>query len=135
MDIFIIILIVIIILGALIGGKNLGDTVRKGCGFFVFLLIIIIGAIIYTINISDTKKDSSPQEKVSTSNDNAYFIVKQNCETYTKPNKNSKILGQLETGKEIYIENINKFNYFYEVNEGNGRKSYILKDNLKKKIE
>jgi hypothetical protein len=138
MDIFItlgIFLIVLIIFGALVGGKNLGDTVRKGCGCFIFLLILIIGAItiIYTITISETKKDSNSQEKVSTSNNNTYFIVKQNCETYTKPNKKSKISGYLESGEELYIKNINKFNYFYEVTENNGEKSYILKGYLRKK--
>ncbi|MCD6542957.1 MAG: SH3 domain-containing protein [Flavobacteriaceae bacterium] len=130
-----IILIVIIIFGALIGGKNLGDTVRKGCGCFVFLLIIIIGAIIYTINISEKKNDSTHHEKVLKSYDHAYFIVKQNCATYTKPNKNSKISGYLEAEEELYIENVNKFNYFYEVIEDNGKKSYILKGCLRKKME
>ncbi len=132
MDIFIIILIVIIILGALIGGKNLGDTVRKGCGCIILILIILlIGGIIYST--SGTKNDSTSQEAVSSSNDYAYYIVKHNCETYIKPNKNSEISGYLEAGQELYIEKINKFNYFYEVNEDNGRKSYILKDNLRKK--
>jgi len=128
-----ILLIVIIIFGALLGGKNLGDTVRKGCGCFIFLLIIIIGVIIYTISISEKDNDSKPQEKVLTSYGQAYFIVKQNCETYTKPNKKSKISGYLEAGDEIYIEHINKFNYFYEVKEDNGQKSYILKGYLKRK--
>lgn len=132
MEIFIIILIVIIILGALIGGKNLGDTVRKGCGCIVLLLIIIlIGGIIYST--SGPNEDSTPQEAILSSNDYAYFIVKQNCETYIKPNKNSEISGYFEAGQELYIKNMNKFNYFYEVNEDNGRKSYILKDNLRKK--
>lgn len=134
MDIFIglgILLIVIIIIGAIIGGKNLGDTVRKGCGCLVIMLIIIIGIIIYTISEKET--DSSPQETVSTSNDYAYFIVKQNCETYSKPNINSEILGYLEAEQELYIVNINKFKYFYEVNDDNGKKSYILKEYLRKK--
>lgn len=136
MDIFTILgilLIVVIIFGALMGGKNLGDTVRKGCGCFVVLLIIIVGAIIYFYNKPETKKDPSPQEKVSTINDNAYFIVKQNCVTYTKPNKNSEKSGDLEVGEELFIENINKFNYFYEVIEDNREKSYILKECLRKK--
>jgi len=96
MEIFIglgILLIVAIILGALLGGKNLGDTIRKGLGCLVLLLIIIIGAIIYSI--SGPKNGSAPQETVSSSNAYAYFIVKHNCETYTKPNKNSEIYGYL----------------------------------------
>lgn len=125
-----VLLIVIIILGALFGGKYFGDTIRKGCGCLVLLLVIIIGAIIIYIS-----EDSTPQEKASSSNDYGYFIVKQNSETYTKPNKNSEISGYIESGQELYIVNVNKFNYFYEVSEDNGSKSYILKDNLRRKIE
>lgn len=118
---FLVILGIIILLGALIGGKHFGDTVRKGFGCFVLLLVVLIGILIF--NFSQTNEDSPPKEEFSSSKDYAYFIVKHNCETYTKPNKNSEISGYLDAGQEIYIENMNKFNYFYEVNEDNGRKS------------
>jgi len=35
MELFVILLIVVIIIGAFLGGRNLGDTVRKGCGCLV----------------------------------------------------------------------------------------------------
>ena len=144
MELFIglgILLIVIVIFGALAGGESFGDTIRKGfnkgCGCLATILIIIVIFIIavtifYT---SDTKKDSTPKETVSSSNDYAYFIIKKDCATYTKPDKSSEISEYLKAGQELYIENLNKFNYFYEVKWPNGRKSYILKGNLRRKIE
>ncbi len=48
MEILVILLIIAIIIGALLGGKSFGGTVRKGCGFiFWFVLIVaIIGAFL-----------------------------------------------------------------------------------------
>ena len=132
MEILIPLLIVVIILGALLGGKSFGGTVRKGCGFILLVIIIVaIGVIFYSQ--SESKKAPNNKEAVSSSNASAYFIVKQDCQTYTKPNIKSDISGHLEVGKELLVENINKFNYFYEVSDENGKNSYIRKECLIKK--
>ena len=133
METLIPLLIIAIIIGALLGGKSFGGTLRKGCGFLILLVIIIvtIGVIFYSL--SESKKFPHNKEAVSSSTTPAYFIVKHYCKTYTKPNIKSDISGYLEEGKELFIENINKFNYFYEVSDENGRNSYVRKECLIKK--
>lgn len=132
MELFVIILIVVVIIGALLGGRSFGGTIRKGCGFIVFLFLIIIGASLYLYWINN---DPAPSEEVSPIIKSGYFIVKQNCGTYEKPNIDSEISGYLETGQELYIKNINKYKYFYEFNKEDGKKSYVLKDHLRIKLE
>ncbi len=131
MEVLVVFLIIIIIIGAILGGRSFGGTIRAGCGFFIALLILIIGYWLF-IASPETNEDSA-EEAVSSRIDNGYFIVKRNCETYTKPNKDSEISGYVEAGQEMYIENLNKYNYFYELKGDDGTKSYILKENLIKK--
>ena len=130
MEIFVTLLVVILILGALIGGKSLGGIIRKGLGCLVLLLLISIGILVFTK--SSTKKDAIPQEVDSWSKEHGYFTVKEDCETYTKPDKDSEISGYLKAGHELHIEHVDKFNYFYEVKQDGGRISYVLKENLRK---
>ncbi len=126
-------MIVVIILGALLGGKSFGGTVRIGCGFLILLVVIIVAIGVVLYSRSESKKAPNNKEAVSSSNASAYFIVKQDCQTYTKPNIKSDISGHLEVGKELLVENVNKFNYFYEVSDENGKNSYIRKEYLIKK--
>lgn len=132
MEIVITLLIIAIILGALLGGKSFGGTVKKGCGFLISLVIIIvtIGLIFYSL--PDSTKSPNDKEEVSPSNASAYFIVKKNCQTYIKPNIESDPSGHLEVGKELFVENIKKFNYFYELSDENGKIEYARKVCLKK---
>ena len=127
MEIVITLLIIAIILGALLGGKSFGGTVKKGCGFLILLVIIIftLGLIFYSL--PNSKKAPHDKEEVSSSNASAYFIVKKNCQTYKKPNIESDPSGQLEVGKELLVENVKKFNYFYELSDENGKTMYVRK--------
>ena len=130
MEILIPLLIVVIILGALLGGKSFGGTVRKGCGFIILLIVIIATIGVFFYWWSESQKAPNNKEVVLSSNASGYFIVKQDCQTYTKPNIKSDILGYLEEGKEILIENVNKFKYFYEVSDENGKNSFVRKECL-----
>ena len=122
MEILIPLLIIAIILGALLGGKSFGSTVRKGCGSLILLVIIIVAIGVIFYSQSESKRAPHNKEAVSSSTTPAYFIVKQYCQTYTKPNIKSDISGLLEEGKELLVENVNKFNYFYEISDENGKK-------------
>ena len=42
--------IIIVIIGALAGGKYFGDTIRKGCGCLVILVIVVV--IIWVIVVA-----------------------------------------------------------------------------------
>ena len=130
MEFLIVLLIIVVIFGAILGGKSFGGTVRTGCGFLILLVIIIavIGVILYSQADSNNVPDN--KEAVSSSNATAYFIVKQDCQTYTKPNIESDISGHLEEGKEILVENIDKFKYFYEISNLNGENIYVRKESL-----
>jgi uncharacterized protein YpmB len=129
MEFLIVLLVIAIIIGAIFGGKSFGGTVRIGCGFIIMIVIIIavLGAVIYAV--SEYNDASNNTEAVSSSP--TYFIVKQDCQTYTKPDIESDISGQLEKGEEILVKNANKFKYFYEVTDEIGKTSYVRKECLK----
>jgi len=133
MEILITLLIVIIIVGALLGGKSFGGTIRKGCGFLILLVVIIAAIGVFFYWRSESKMDSNNREAVSSSDATAYFIVKLYCQTYTKPNIKSDTSGHLEVGEELFVETVNKFNYFYEFSDETGKKNYVKKDCLIKK--
>lgn len=50
METLIVLLVIAIIIGAILGGKSFGGTVRIGCGFLILLVIIIavVGVILYS---------------------------------------------------------------------------------------
>lgn len=124
-------MVVIIIIGALLGGKSFGETVRKGCGFLMLLVIIAIGIFFYSR--TDLKKTPEDQEVISTVDNSVHFVVKENCQTYIKPNIESASSRNLEMGKDYFVEDINKFNYFYEITNKNGKKLFIREECLKRK--
>lgn len=125
-----VLLIIIIIVGALLGGRYLGDIIRKGCGCLVILLWILIFIAIANY-VYDWKNSADSASGI----EYGYFVVKEDCEIYTKPNIESEIAGYLQAGQELNIDNINKYNYFYEVKGTDGRKSYVLKGRLRRIIE
>ena len=135
MEILVPLLIAIIIFGALVGGKSFGGTIRKGCSFLVLLVILIlaIGLFFYPWGCSDKNPDN--QEAVTTTDGSAYFIVKKDCQSYAKPNIESDKLEYIEKGKELFIENVHKYNYFYEISEEDGTISYVRKECLARKTE
>ena len=148
-----VLLLVVIIIGALLGGKSFGGTVRKGFGFFLWLVIIAIAVVVFFYSQTDSEKADSEkadsekadsektdsektadeQEVISTSDNLTYLIVKENVQTYIKPNVESDVSGNLEIGKEFFVEDINKFNYFYEITNKNGKKAFVMKEFLKRK--
>lgn len=122
--------IIVVIIGALLGGKSFGGTIRKGCGFFVMLVIIAIAMSVYSSRI-DLENGPENQEVSSTVDKSARFVVKENCQTYTQPNIKSDSSGNLENGRDLFVEDINKFDYFYEITNGNGKKEFVRKECLK----
>ena len=133
METLIPLLIVAIIIGAILGGKSFGETVRKGCGFLIMLLIIALVIAVFSIILTNSEKDTENQEVISTADNSAYFIVKKDCQTYIKPNIESDVTGSLEIGKSFFVEDIHKFNYFYKVIDENKNKTYARKECFKKK--
>lgn len=133
MELLVLLLIVVIIIGALLGGKSLGGTVRKGCGCLILLAVITIAVSVFYYSQTDSKETHEDKKSFSATNNSVYFIVKENCQTFIKPNIESDVSGNLEIGTEYFVEDINKFNYFYEITDKNGRKSFVRKDCLKRK--
>ena len=133
MTILIPVLIVAIILGAILGGKSFGGVVSKGCGFLAFIvsLTIVIIALIYAFSGSEETPNNI--EEVTSGAASGYFIVKQDCEIYTKPNIESDVSGQLVIGDEYLIENVDRFNFFYRISDDSGENSYVRKECLNKK--
>ena len=133
MTILIPLLIVVIIIGALTGGKSLGGVVKKGCGFLAFIvsLTIVVIAILFAISASENTPNTN--EEGTSSSASAYFIVAQDCATYTKPNIESDVSGGLDIGDAFFIENVDKFNYFYEIADESGKKAFVRKECLIRK--
>jgi len=127
MTLLITLFIIVIILGALLGGKSFGGTIRTGCGVFSLLLMILIGAIYYAASASQQER----RDTETVSSGTSVFRVKEDCETYTKPTIDSDIAGYLVKGDEVFIENPDQFNYFYALVK-NGQTVYIRKACLTK---
>jgi hypothetical protein len=126
------ILVVVIIIGALLGGKGFGGVIRRGCGFlFVLLLIlvaIVFAGIYYDSRFGDRnnqpfRRDQVNEEKGGT------FSAKETCPVYAKPNIESDTLWFLEMGTEVKTEDPDKFNYFYKLKD---EKAYVRKTCLVK---
>ena len=133
MGVIITLLIVAVIIGALLGGKTFGGTVKRGCGFLVVLVLLAAtgGAYILWKNYSERIREN--QEVISIGDNSAYFIVTDTCPTYVKPNIESHVYGSLEAEKEIFVETIDKFNYFYEISDETGKRVFVRKECLKRK--
>lgn len=133
MEVLILLLIVAMIIGALLGGNTFGGTIRKGCGFLLLLIIVAIGIWLFFLSPTNSKTATENPEVISTVDHWAYFIVKENCQTYIQPNIESDVSGNLEIGKEIFVEAINEYEYFYEINDTNQKKVFVRKECLKRK--
>ena len=125
-----VLLAVVVIIGALLGGKSFGGTVRKGCGFLIMLLIlgIIAFGILYYI-----RTNPADQESIPTLENSPNYIATENCTTYSKPDIESTSEGSLETGNDYFVEDSSKFEYFYEITFKNGEKLFVLKGCLERK--
>ncbi len=130
-----VLLAVVVIMGALLGGKSLGGTIRKGCGFFILLLILGIVALGILQYLSADSKSTQDEEKevILTSDNSPNFVAKENCKTYPEPNIESVSSGNLEIGKDYFVKDSNKFNYFYEITFENGGKLFVRKECLERK--
>ncbi|MBZ9731188.1 hypothetical protein LB467_15950 [Salegentibacter sp. JZCK2] len=125
-----VLLAVVVIIGALLGGKSFGGTVRKGCGFLIMLLILgVIAIAIFYYSRTDTEG----QEAISTTENSTNYIAKENCSTYSKPDIESTSEGSLEIGKNYFVKDNDKFNYFYEITFQNGVKLFVRKECLERK--
>lgn len=47
---WVIFIVVIIVIGALLGGNSLGETIREGCGFIIGVVILLIIIILIVSN-------------------------------------------------------------------------------------
>jgi hypothetical protein len=124
------ILIVIVILGALLGGKGFGSVVRRGCGF---VLLLIIGAVViifigvwYDQSATITEPPGSNRNSLSTDN-GAYFQAKETCPIYSKPDIDSDTLDFLKFDSQIWVENPDRYKYFYTLIENNQDVGYVRK--------
>ena len=125
---FVVLFIVILIIGALLGGKNLGDTFRKGCGCFVILILLLVfGSIYFFSNYYHTNENKEiTEQKLS-------YTLTSDSDVYLKPDINSEVIGYAFEGEEFEVSEPQKFNYFYEVKLENGQNAYLLKDHFGKK--
>lgn len=118
--------------------KNTSGKTKRRFGVITLLIIIFssIGTILYFQSKPGFQPESSSvilkKKAASSSSPTNYFIVKEDCPTYTKPNIESSISGYLVIGNEIHVENVNKYKYFYQVPDKNGKKRYVKKECLRK---
>jgi heme A synthase len=60
-----VILAVVIVIGAILGGNSFGETVRKGCGCITIIILLLIAAAIYVgsnVDIDDADTSHTPNE-------------------------------------------------------------------------
>lgn len=130
MESLLVILIIVIIVGALLGGKSFGGTIRKGCGFFALILGILIVAFLL-FGLLETSTSDSQQEK-STEEYSARFTAIDDCPIYSKPDIKSDSLGVLEVGQEFFVKEVHRFKYFYTITDENENHVYVRKKCLER---
>lgn len=121
MEALVFLLIIILFIGAILGGKSFGDTFRKGCGCGIVLFILTILMIMFFMS------NPFQVQEINQNETNTYFHVKSDCNIYAKPDKNSEIIDYAFAGDKVYILKPNKYNYFYELENEDESKGYILK--------
>lgn len=145
----IVIVLLAIVFGALSGGENFGDTMRKGLGCIFSLVVLVVGVLIF-IEYKDRNSGGSFSGGgnsgggssglySSNSEDNGthtFVVRREDTPCYVNPNKNSAVDGYVSKGDTLYIEGINEYKYFYRVElkdeQGNLDINYLLKDHLRK---
>jgi hypothetical protein len=136
-----------IILGAIFGGKDFGDTMRKGMCCLFWLTIIAVGIIFLYIGYKRSQNASGSGDssrggsgsQTSTLDDSktyTFVVLKKDAACYLQPNKNSAVDSYVNKGDTLYITGVNKYRYFYKVtlrNDNGGEDvNYILKDHLRR---
>ena len=115
-----------IIIGALLGGRTFGETVRKGCGCMAVVLLIFLGLFAFLVIIPNAEPTYDPVEEA------AYltFIATDNCTAYASPDISSNVVGELESGRKYVVQNADRFQYFYEVARSDDIIQYVRKECL-----
>lgn len=109
-----------IILGAILGGENLGDTLRKGLGC-LFWLAVLAGIVLF-IGYRNSQKNSptptSSKSSTPVSSDcieTQFVVTAADVPCYSKPNFSSSTVGTLPKGNEITIKCPAKYKNCYEI--------------------
>ena len=80
MEYLVIFLIVVVILGALAGGKSFGETISQGLGCLVIIIVVIVGIALFVSNKKDKKEidtsitSQNTKHTVCVYNDSGYDI-------------------------------------------------------------
>ncbi|MFZ6052564.1 hypothetical protein [Halocola ammonii] len=114
MEPLVILLIIVIIIGAILGGKSFGGTIRKGCGCLGYVVIALVVIILLALIISSMLTSESDQE-IEIDNNSVHYISKDGCPIYTKPNIEPDTVEFLEVGQEFFVKEEDRFKYFYSI--------------------
>ena len=133
METLLVLLIIVLIVGAILGGNSFGGTIRKGCGFLLLLVMILLFVGIIALLVTSSNSTSSSQEEFSVDGNSAHFTAIDNCVFYSKPNIESDTLGALEIGSVFFVEEVERFKYFYTITDEDENRVYVRKNCLERK--
>jgi uncharacterized protein YgiM (DUF1202 family) len=96
--------------------KKVFNLIKKGIEFFI---IVIFLSMIYNYISSIFSKDESN------------FSATKNCQTYSKPNIKSNTLEKVNIGDKFIVEDVDKYQYFYQIKDMDDSRVFIRKECLK----
>lgn len=120
---FLILLVIVIIIGALLGAKTFGGTVKRGCGFILIAVLLLVALFVY--QCGDGSQDPQEPDRESTA-----FIAFKACVCYQRPDVKSDSLDLLSEGDTAWVEAPGKFKYFYKFKKRSGKAVYVRKNCL-----
>jgi hypothetical protein len=129
---WLILLVIVVLIGALLGGESFGGTIRKGCGFLFLVGIGLIVLSLFTcprLNMDDAGETDTKYQVPASSE---RFLVQQSSPLYSKPDVQSDTMAVLRIGDEVVVPDPDRYTYFYWMHTAAGLDGYVRKDCLKK---
>ncbi len=121
-------LALIVIVGALVGGKSLGGTIRLGC---LTISALTIGLLILVAIMSNGSEEIPENEKENQSSP-ALLMAIDTCQSYSQPDINSAPKGKIQPETQFEVSNPLRYKYFYKITTSIGETVYVQKSCLQK---
>lgn len=127
---FVALVLGIALLGALLGGRSFGETLRKGCGCLSGILLVAFLGTLTVFLIGLSAEDTPPAPVPRARPDAGPYRVTRATPAHARPDIRSDTLLFLEPGTPLRVEEPERFRYFYGFTTGEGQRAYVLKDRV-----
>lgn len=127
---FVALVLGIALLGALLGGRSFGETLRKGCGCLSAILFLAFLAAFSLFLIGLSAEDATPDPVRRTHPGSTTYRVSRSTPAHVRPDIRSDTLLLLTPGTRLVVDDPERYRYFYGFFTSEGLRAYVLKDQV-----